>query len=210
MSQTPFTGKVGQMKQDTKWLASEDFIELGDVKLRIARIYQNTGEVMQDGKKKDFFSVAFEKTDKQLVLNATNRKALAHSFGADTSKWIGHEVFIYAEDGVRAIGGGTTTGLRLRPILAPVFQAPPKQIQPKPAEPEAFELEADTEYPIDSPPLERLEWLTNQAGMKEAELIEILKAFKLIKDGGEITDEIASKVCSDWQSILDHREGGAA
>ena len=201
MSQTPFTGKVGQMKQDTKWLASEDFIELGDVKLRIAKIYQNTGEVMQDGKKKDFFSVAFEKTDKQLVLNATNRKALAHSFGADTSKWIGHEVFIYAEDGVRAIGGGTTTGLRLRPILAPIFQAPAKQSEPEPAN--------DEQAPVD-----RLANRMESDGISEDEMTGILIALAVLPKGStgmaDVTDELASTILRDWQTVTEMRKGGAA
>ena len=74
MSQTAFTGKVSQMKPDAKWLASEDFIGLGEVEFEIAQIFVNSNEIMQDGKKKDFFSVGFVKTNKQLVLNSTNRK----------------------------------------------------------------------------------------------------------------------------------------
>ena len=68
------------MKPDARWLASEDFIGLGEVEFEIAAVYQNSGETMQDGKKKDFFSVGFTKTPKQLVLNATNRKTLSGAF----------------------------------------------------------------------------------------------------------------------------------
>jgi hypothetical protein len=102
------------MKPSAKWLASEDFIGLGDVELEIAGVYQNSGETMQDGKKKDFFSVGFSKTVKQLVLNATNRKTLAMAFGAKVENWTGKKVRLYAQDGVKAIGGGTTTGLRIK------------------------------------------------------------------------------------------------
>ncbi len=102
------------MKPSAKWLASEDFIGLGDVELEISGVFQNTGETMQDGKKKDFFSVAFTKTVKQLVLNSTNRKVLAMAFGASTKNWPGKKIQLYAQDGVKAIGGGTTTGLRIK------------------------------------------------------------------------------------------------
>jgi hypothetical protein len=114
MSQTSFTGKVSQMKPDAKWLASEDFIGLGEVEFEIAQIFVNSNEIMQDGKKKDFFSIAFVKTNKQLVLNSTNRKTLSNAFGAKVEKWIGQKVRLFAQDGVKAIGGGVTTGLRIK------------------------------------------------------------------------------------------------
>jgi hypothetical protein len=114
MSQTSFTGKVSQMKPDAKWLASEDFIGLGEVEFEIAQIFVNSNEIMQDGKKKDFFSIAFVKTNKQLVLNSTNRKTLSSAFGAKVEKWIGQKVRLFAQDGVKAIGGGVTTGLRIK------------------------------------------------------------------------------------------------
>ena len=114
MSQTAFTGKVSQMKPDAKWLASEDFIGLGEVEFEIAQIFVNSNEIMQDGKKKDFFSVGFVKTNKQLVLNSTNRKTLSNAFGAKVEKWIGQKVRLFAQDGVRAINGGVTTGLRIK------------------------------------------------------------------------------------------------
>ena len=114
MSQTAFTGKVSQMKPDARWLASEDFIGLGEVEFEIAQIFVNSNEIMQDGKKKDFFSIGFVKTNKQLVLNSTNRKALSSAFGAKVEKWIGQKVRLFAQDGVKAIGGGVTTGLRIK------------------------------------------------------------------------------------------------
>ena len=114
MSQTAFTGKVSQMKPDARWLASEDFIGLGEVEFEIAQIFTNVGETMQDGKKKDFFSISFVKTNKQLVLNATNRKTLSNAFGAKVDKWVGQKVRVFAQEGVKAIGGGVTTGLRIK------------------------------------------------------------------------------------------------
>jgi len=115
MSEKPFTGKVSQMKVASKFLASEDFIGLGDVKVTISGIYENDNEVMQDGKKKDFFSIGFNDKPKRMVLNATNRKTLAAAFGSDTRKWIGKEVHIFVKDGVRnPAGGETVCGLRIK------------------------------------------------------------------------------------------------
>ena len=129
MSAEPFSGKVSQMKASAKWLASEDFIDLGEVEFEISGVFQNTGEVMQDGKKKDFFTVAFTKTPKQLVLNATNRKTLSNAFGAQVKNWSGKKVRLYAQDGVKAIGGGTTTGLRIK--AERVYRAPVDPFAPQ-------------------------------------------------------------------------------
>jgi hypothetical protein len=115
MSEKPFTGKVSQMKASNKFLASEDFIGLGEVELIISGVFKHEDEVMQDGKKKGFYSIGFEKTPKLMVLNATNRKTLAACFGAYTKNWIGKKVRIYVQDGIRnPAGGAAVCGLRLK------------------------------------------------------------------------------------------------
>lgn len=58
MSEKQFNGKVSQMKQSSKFLASEDFLGLGDVEVTIEGVYEHSDEVMQDGKKKAFFPSA--------------------------------------------------------------------------------------------------------------------------------------------------------
>ena len=88
---------------------------LGEVELEISGVFQESEVVMQDGKKKDFFSIAFAKTQKRMVLNATNRRTLAAAFGADTKVWTGQKVKLYAQDGVRnPAGGASVWGLRIR------------------------------------------------------------------------------------------------
>lgn len=112
---SPFTGRVGQMKASSAFLASEDLLGLGEMEVVIEGVFEHNGETMQDGKKKDFFSIGFAKTPKRMVLNATNRKTLAACFGADTTKWIGKKVSLYVQDGVRnPAGGATVCGLRLK------------------------------------------------------------------------------------------------
>lgn len=115
MSEKLFTGKVSQMKQASKFLASEDFIGLGEIEVTISGIFEHADEVMQDGKKKSFYSIGFNDKPKRMVLNATNRKTLAACFGADTKNWVGKKVSVFVKDGIRnPAGGDTVCGLRLK------------------------------------------------------------------------------------------------
>ena len=110
-----FTGKVSQMKASSKFLASEDFLGLGDIDVTITGIFEHADEVMQDGKKKSFYSIGFNDKPKRMVLNATNRKTLAACFGADTKNWIGKKIQIYVKDGIRnPAGGESVCGLRIK------------------------------------------------------------------------------------------------
>ena len=103
------------MKQSSKFLASEDFLGLGEIELTLTGVYEHADEVMQDGKKKSFYSIGFNDKPKRMVLNATNRKVLAAAFGADTNNWIGKKVTLFVKDGIRNPSGGETVcGLRLK------------------------------------------------------------------------------------------------
>ena len=115
MREKEFTGKVSQMKVASKFLASEDFIGMGEIELTITGVFEHLAETMQDGKKKDFFSIGFNGKPKRMVLNATNRKVLAACFGADTKNWINKKVQLFVKDGIRnPAGGETVCGLRLK------------------------------------------------------------------------------------------------
>ena len=110
-----FTGRVSQMKASSAFLASEDLLGLGEMEVIIEGVFEHNGETMQDGKKKDFFSIGFAKTPKKMVLNATNRKVLAACFGADTKNWINKKVSLFVKDGIRnPAGGETVCGLRIK------------------------------------------------------------------------------------------------
>ena len=83
--------------------------------MEINGVFEHIGETMQDGRKKDLFSIAFAKTPKRMVLNATNRRTLAMAFGKDVANWVGKKVQVYVQDGVRnPAGGETVTGLRIK------------------------------------------------------------------------------------------------
>jgi hypothetical protein len=116
MKTEQYTGKVSGMKT-SPWLASEDLLGISPQQVIIAGVYKHEDVPMDGGRKeKLLFAVGFEKIQKQMILNATNRKALSRQFGADTKNWIGKQVTLTVQDGIRKPGGRTgetTTGLRI-------------------------------------------------------------------------------------------------
>jgi hypothetical protein len=115
MQSTPYTGKVSGMKT-SPWLASEDLLGVGTVKMEIEAVTRNEDIDMEGGRKEALlFSLKFKGMPKQMILNATNRRTLSAAFGADTKQWIGQPIDLYVQDGIRkpGKGGGTTTGLRI-------------------------------------------------------------------------------------------------
>lgn len=122
MSEKPYTGNVTGMKSNSKFLASEDLIGRGEIQIEITGVFEHHDETMQDGRKKDLFSIAFAKTPKRMVLNATNRRTLAMAFGADVNGWVGKKVGLYVQDGIRnPAGGEAVTGLRIRAKADPAL-----------------------------------------------------------------------------------------
>lgn len=116
MKTEQYTGKVSGMKS-SPWLASEDLLGISPQQVVIAGVYKHEDVPMDGGRKeKLLFAIGFEKIPKQMILNATNRKALSKLFGADTKAWIGKTVTLFVQDGVRKPGGRageTCTGLRI-------------------------------------------------------------------------------------------------
>jgi hypothetical protein len=109
-----FTGRTSLMRT-SPWLAVEDIDGLGDVQVTIEEVFKHRDAVMQDGRKMPVvYSLKFAGKEKQMVLNATNRKALAAAFTTDTKVWRGKTVTLYVKDGVRNPAGGTTKGIRIR------------------------------------------------------------------------------------------------
>lgn len=101
--------------RSSPWLASEDLDGLGEVEVSIESVFLHKDAVMQDGRKQPkLFAVKFVGKDRQLVLNATNRKTIAAKFGTDTKLWKGQKILLYVKDGVRSPSGGTTKGIRIK------------------------------------------------------------------------------------------------
>ena len=132
--QEPYTGMVSDMK-DSPWLASEDLLGFDEVSVVISGVFKNSDVPMDGGRKEPIlYSVSFEGKDKQMILNATNRKSLSSAFGASTKDWVGKTIKLYVLDGIRKPGGErgeTTTGLRI------------KASKPNPFKPAADEVTTD-------------------------------------------------------------------
>ncbi len=165
MQSEPFTGTTAQMKK-SPWLASEDLAGLSSPELVIDGVYRNTDVEMEGGRKeKELFSIAFKGASKQMILNATNRRALSRSFGADTKKWIGQKVKLYVQDNVK-MGGKIVCGLR---IAVP----PPAARVPVVGKPEQGAESTSVPFALDPKPetsLERLRRKLIEDNINEAKL----------------------------------------
>lgn len=124
MKTEDFKGSVSSMKK-SPWLSSEDLLGLRDgVNVDVESVHRHQNAVFDEGRiEAEVFSLKFKGKDKELVLNATNRKTMAKAYTSLTSNWIGKTVNIHVVDGVRKPGGKkgeTTTGLRIRPVSDPI------------------------------------------------------------------------------------------
>lgn len=72
-------------------------------------------EFNNDSGKEKKLVLSFTKTDKTLVLNKTNSKAIESGFGGDIEGWIGKSIFIYPT--TTDFGGQTVDCIRVRPEL---------------------------------------------------------------------------------------------
>jgi endo-1,4-beta-mannosidase len=111
-----FHGTVSQMRV-SPWLASEDLLGLGEIQVTIEGVFLHENVKFDAGREqREVYAVKFSGKEKQMVLNATNRKALSKAFGAKVNNWTGKTVFLHAQDGIRKPGTKNETcyGLRIR------------------------------------------------------------------------------------------------
>ena len=113
MTPKEFTGHSAEMRADTPWLASEDLLGKGDVEATISSVFFHTGAKFDEGREEDVYTLSFEGKTKQLVMNATNRRALVAKFGPDTKEWRGKKIKLYVKHGIQAFGE-LRSGIRIR------------------------------------------------------------------------------------------------
>jgi hypothetical protein len=82
-------------------------------KVEIAQLREKNGTTKRK------YLVLFEGVEKGLVINKTNARKLAETYGKQSSKWIGQIVQLYAED--TSFG----KGVRVRPLRKPAVAAQP-------------------------------------------------------------------------------------
>ena len=108
-----FEGHVSQMR-DSQWLASEDLLDRGDVTVTIERVEKHKNVVFEDNRTKPvLYALKFKGSDKRLVLNSTNRKAVTKMHGALVSSWPGKKITLYVQHNIK-VGRETKSGIRIR------------------------------------------------------------------------------------------------
>ncbi len=95
----------------------EDLIEQGhNLIFTISHARQELGTKVA-GKKMDANVVYFKENIKPMVVNATNGKIIKSFTGSSfVEDWNNVVVELYIDENVRAVNGGTTQGVRIRPI----------------------------------------------------------------------------------------------
>lgn len=108
-----YTGRTSAMRT-SQWLASEDLDGLGEVEVVIESVHVHKDVQFDAGRKQPkVYAVKFVGKDRQMILNATNRKAIVSKYGTDVKLWKGQKVKLFVKDGVRSPSGGTTKGIRV-------------------------------------------------------------------------------------------------
>jgi hypothetical protein len=108
-----FEGRSSEMK-DSPWLASEDLMDVGDVKVKVVCCHRYKDVEFDKGRTESkVYTLEFEGKKKELVLNNTNRKTMVAKFGTDVREWAGKEVVLYVDKRVR-FAGKTVCGIRIK------------------------------------------------------------------------------------------------
>lgn len=109
-----FTGFANAMRQ-SPWLSCEDISAAGGrATVVIERTNEHEDIKMEEGRVlPKCYSVKFVGKDRELILNATNRRALVSAFGLRVKDWVGKTIILYVQDGVRSPKGGKTSGIRI-------------------------------------------------------------------------------------------------
>jgi len=112
MRTTEFDGRAGEMRE-SPWLASEDIEGVGDVTVTIEKVYKHMQAEFDSGRKKDVHAIKFKGSDKQLVLNASNRKTIVKLYGTKITDWYGKQITLYMIRNVK-VGRELKNGIRIR------------------------------------------------------------------------------------------------
>jgi len=103
----------------------EEFTEQGkQLVFTIKHVKQEFGAKVA-GKKGDFNIAYFVEPIKPLVLNATNSKQIRQFAGSPmVEDWNNITIELYIDENVKAVAGGITQGVRIRPIQPKLTQQP--------------------------------------------------------------------------------------
>lgn len=101
--------------RDSVWLTNEDIPHDRDVTVTIESVVLRRNVKFQGGRTKDVsLSLKFVGKQRELALNATNRKVLVALFGASTGEWFGKSIALFVEADVRRPDGTRGPAVRIR------------------------------------------------------------------------------------------------
>lgn len=128
--------RLGAAARSNAFMATEDFTSGSEPVLTIEHI--GAGEcVLDQGRREDHDVIFFREQSvpglpvvRPLIVNSTNRKTLMAIYG-DLSAAVleGKRIRLYVDPHVRAVGGGYTSGIRIRKLVPP---EPVQTVQPSP------------------------------------------------------------------------------
>lgn len=144
---TPYKGPSGIAREST-WLTNEDLPHDRDTPVQIDAVLRRNNLTMEGGReKKVALSLRFVGRQRELLLNATNRKMLTALFNStDTGTWFGQWVALFVEQDVRKPDGTRGPAVRIR---AKRIQPPTKGAKSATPEPESTGGDPLPDYPDD-------------------------------------------------------------
>lgn len=116
--------RLGAAARSSAFLAVEDFTNGAEPILTIKEI--GFGEcVLEQGRREDHDVIFFREASvpglpvvRPLIVNSTNRKTLLAVYGDLSADVLtGKRIRLYVDPRVRAVGGGTTQGIRIRKLI---------------------------------------------------------------------------------------------
>lgn len=145
---TPYYGeeRLGAVTRANAYMASEDFGAGAEPILTIDSIGYGDCQMGKSSATETKDIICFREHSapglpvvRPMVCNATNRKVLLALYGDLTpGVLVGKRVRLFVDPRVKAIGGGTTSGIRIRKMIpepAPAQQMPPQLIPDNPVPP---------------------------------------------------------------------------
>ena len=130
--------RLGAAARSNSFMATEDFTSGAEPILTIEHI--GAGEcVLEAGRREDHDVIFFKEKSvpglpqvRPLICNSTNRKTLLSIYGDLSAATLeGKRIRLYVDPHVRAVGGGYTSGIRIRKLVPPAPEpAPVQPVQP--------------------------------------------------------------------------------
>ena len=121
--------RLGAASRSSAFLAVEDFAVNAEPVLTIKEI--GFGECVLDQGRREEHDVIFLSEQsvpglpvvRPLIVNSTNRKTLMAVYGDLSAEVLmGKRIRLYVDPRVRAVGGGTTAGIRIRKLVPPATE----------------------------------------------------------------------------------------